>query len=304
MVKGSRLILLLCFAILLFSFYGGKPHSELGISKFFTDTDGDGYNDTNDSFPNNSYAWSDMDGDGFSDQPNLNISDDCPNTFGNSRIQMQGCRDLDLDWIPDILDDDIDGDGITNDLEVASSNAVIKYDIFNANSTPSDSDWDTIPDILDEDDDNDGWSDQIELERGSNPKDEFNTPFTMYGGNTGWFYVSGLGFVSEYNDHGTELSLSWLLSALSSELIIPIGLIPIYLGIWYYRHRTFEKFDRELENITDIVDLRRFEKTVNEAMRRRRLQAHHGVILRNTIETKEDEIDNTWFSKYSRDSEE
>ena len=100
------------------------------------------------------------------------------------------------------------------------------------------------------------------------------------------------------------MSLSWLLSALSSELIIPIGLIPIYLGIWYYRHRTFEKFDRELENITDIVDLRRFEKTVNEAMRRRRLQAHHGVILRNTIETKEDEIDNTWFSKYSRDSEE
>ena len=247
----------------------------------------------------------DSDGDGYADQPGLNISDDCPNTVGFSYRYMNGCYDTDGDGIPDTLDDDIDGDGITNDLELASSTALKKYDIFDANDVPPDFDWDTIPDVLDDDDDNDGWSDQIELERGSDTFNESATPFTMYGGNTGWFYVSGAGFVTDYRSDGTEFSLSWLLSALSSELIIPIGLIPIYFGIWYYRHRTFERYDRELDEITNIADLRKFEITVNEAMRRRRLQAHHGVILRNTIETKEDDLDTLWFKKYgSSDSEE
>ncbi len=278
--------------------------SELQLAVFFADSDGDGHDDEVDDYPDNPDAWSDSDGDGFSDQPGLNISDDCPNTNGTSYRHMKGCIDTDGDGKPDILDDDIDNDGISNDLELAASTATQQFDIFDPNSVPPDNDWDTIPDVLDEDDDNDGWSDQIELERGSNTTDEDSTPFTMYGGNTGWFFVSGEGFVTEYNDYGTEFSLSWLLTALSSELIIPIALIPIYLGIWYYRHRTFERFDKELTEITNINDLRRFEKTVNEAMRRRKLQAHHGVILRNTIETKEDEIDVSWFSKYSKDSEE
>ena len=40
-------------------------------------------------------------------------------------------------------------------------------------------------------------------------------------------------------------------------------------------------------------------------MRSRKLQAHHGVILRNVIENKENDLDNLWFKKYgSSDSEE
>ena len=269
------------------------------------DSDGDGYNDEDDAYPNNSEAWSDSDGDGYADQPGLNISDDCPNTVGFSYRYMNGCYDTDGDGIPDTLDDDIDGDGITNDLELASSTAVKKYDIFDASDVPPDFDWDTIPDVLDDDDDNDGWSDQIELERGSDTFNESVTPFTMYGGNTGWFYVSGAGFVTDYRSDGAELSLSWLLSALSSELIIPIGLIPIYFGIWYFRHRKFKKFDEKLENTHDITKLREVEIEVSEAMRSRKLQAHHGVILRNVIENKENDLDNLWFKKYgSSDSEE
>ena len=269
------------------------------------DSDGDGYNDGDDAYPNNSEAWSDSDGDGYADQPGLNISDDCPNTAGLSYRYMNGCFDTDIDGVPDTLDDDIDGDGITNDLELASSTAVKKYDIFDANDVPPDFDWDTIPDVLDDDDDNDGWSDQIELERGSDTFNESATPFTMYGGNTGWFYVSGAGFVTDYRSDGAEFSLSWLLSALSSELIIPIGLIPIYFGIWYYRHRQFKKFDEKLEYIQDITKLREVELEVGEAMRGRKLQAHHGIILRNVIETKENELDNRWFERYgSSESEE
>lgn len=159
------LALLTAFSATLDSSQGG----ELGELVRFTDSDGDGYNDSDDAFPERGDAWSDADGDGYADQPNTNISDDCPNTSGNSRIHLRGCRDIDRDWIPDVLDDDIDGDGITNELELASSNAVMKFDIFNPDSVPADSDFDTIPDPIDPDDDNDGWSDLVESDRGSDP---------------------------------------------------------------------------------------------------------------------------------------
>ncbi len=269
------------------------------------DSDGDGYNDEDDAYPNNSEAWSDSDGDGYADQPGLNISDDCPNSEGYSYRHMNGCYDTDSDGIPDTLDDDIDGDGITNDLELASSTALKKYDIFDLNDVPPDSDWDTIPDVLDDDDDNDGWSDQIELDRGCDTLDESVTPFTMYGGNTGWFYVSGTGLVAEYSDDGIEISLSWLISALSSELIIPIGLVPIYLGIWYFRFRTFSRFDAELKDIDDLTKLHDFENEISKAMRARKLRAHHGIILRNVIELKEDELENSSIAHIQEvDSEE
>ena len=275
------------------------------IAEAQDDSDGDGYNDDDDAYPNNSEAWSDSDGDGFSDQPGLNISDDCPNTHGMSYRYMNGCFDTDGDGIPDTLDDDIDGDGITNDLELASSTALKKYDIFNREDVPPDYDWDTIPDVLDEDDDNDGWSDEIELERGSDTLDEDITPFTMYGGNTGWFYVSGEGFVTDYHSHGTEISLSWLLSALTSELIIPIALVPIYGVIWVHRSRNFRRLDEGLETMSTIEELRVIEDEVEQLMRGRRLHTHHGVILRNTIERREDELDQGWFKNYGRgDSEE
>ena len=275
------------------------------IAEAQDDSDGDGYNDDDDAYPNNSEAWSDSDGDGFSDQPGLNISDDCPNTHGMSYRHMNGCFDTDGDGIPDTLDDDIDGDGITNDLELASSTALKKYDIFNPEDVPPDYDWDTIPDVLDEDDDNDGWSDEIELERRSDTLDEDITPFTMYGGNTGWFYVSGEGFVTDYHSHGTEISLSWLLSALTSELIIPIALVPIYGVIWVHRSRNFRRLDEGLETMSTIEELRVIEDEVEQLMRGRRLHTHHGVILRNTIERREDELDQGWFKNYGRgDSEE
>ncbi|MDP6378998.1 MAG: hypothetical protein QF885_05065, partial [Candidatus Thalassarchaeaceae archaeon] len=156
MFRGAWLLPLVVCLILLLALPQEINTTELSIEPSFTDSDNDGYNDSVDKYPNHPNAWSDADGDGFADQPNTNISDDCPNTYGSSRIQMNGCRDIDQDWIPDILDDDIDGDGISNELELASSNAVMKYDIFNSSSTPVDTDYDTIPDLVDLDDDNDG----------------------------------------------------------------------------------------------------------------------------------------------------
>ena len=267
------------------------------------DSDGDGVNDSDDAYPDNPDAWSDSDGDGYADQPNTNISDDCPNTYGLSKKYMYGCIDTDKDWVPDVLDDDIDGDGITNNLELAASNALIKFDIFDPESVPPDSDFDTIPDVIDDDDDNDGWLDVVELERGSDPFDEYDTPFNMYGGNTGWFYVVGEGFTTEHQESGMELSASWVLSALSSELIIPIGLVPLYIAIWVIRHRNFVRFDAELESIDTLEDLKVVEERINEYLRRRRIHTYHGLILRNVVEGLEDRLDSEWFENSSRDSD-
>ena len=69
---------------------GTSTHDRTGC----LDTDGDGYSDADatwnismgaDAFPERADAWSDLDGDNFADQPNLDITDDCPTRFGKSR---------------------------------------------------------------------------------------------------------------------------------------------------------------------------------------------------------------------------
>jgi len=291
--RAARFLLLLLALLLL----------TLPSAQAQEDSDGDGVVDSEDAYPDNPDAWSDSDGDGYADQPGTNISDDCPNTYGLSKKYMYGCIDTDRDWVPDVLDDDIDGDGITNNMELAASNALIKYDIFDIDSVPPDSDFDTIPDVIDPDDDNDGWVDEVELERGSDPFDEYSTPFNMYGGNTGWFYIMGEGFTTEHQESGVELSASWVLSALSSELIIPIGLVPVYISVWVFRHRNFVRFDAELESLESLEVLKEVEERINESLRRRRIHTYHGLILRNVVEGLEDRLDSEWSENYSRDSD-
>ncbi|MDP6099385.1 MAG: hypothetical protein QF566_04325, partial [Candidatus Thalassarchaeaceae archaeon] len=149
------------------------------------------------------------------------------------------------------------------------------------------------------DDDNDGWPDLIEEDRGSDRFDEDQTPFNMYGGvNTGFFFAPGAGISRDYHVEGIELSISWLFSALSSELIIPIGLIPIYAVIRVFRTNNFRRFDTAIAEVSSISDLRELEIDINSSMRNRKLHTHHGIILRNSIERREDELDDEWFHEY------
>ncbi|HJL59379.1 MAG TPA: hypothetical protein QF621_03410, partial [Candidatus Thalassarchaeaceae archaeon] len=50
--------------------------------------------------------------------------------------------------------------------------------------------------------------------------------------------------------------------------------------------------------IDSVSRLRELEGEINSAMRNRKLHTHHGIILRNTIERKEDELDTEWFHEY------
>ena len=83
---------------------------------------------------------------------------------GTSKFVLKGCKDMDGDFMPDIYDDDADGDGIRNEMERAASTGLVMYDPYNFASKPSDVDEDTIPDVLDDDADNDGISNNDEIE--------------------------------------------------------------------------------------------------------------------------------------------
>ena len=86
------------------------------------DIDGDGWQDSEDSHPNDSSEWNDTDLDGIGDN-----SDDCPQEFGNSTSGLVGCLDSDGDGWADSLDDfpsdisewkdtDLDGFGDNSDV--------------------------------------------------------------------------------------------------------------------------------------------------------------------------------------------
>lgn len=98
------------------------------------DRDGDGYDDWDDSFPDDSSQWRDSDGDGYGDNP----SGSSPDYFPSDSSQ----------WA------DSDGDGYgDNSWGSNADNCVYDY-----NPSQSDWDWDGEGDSCDSDIDGDGWS--------------------------------------------------------------------------------------------------------------------------------------------------
>ena len=73
-----------------------------------TDTDGDGWSDQGDRFPQDASQWRDADGDGFGDNPEGHQADQCPNALVNagvSVIDRLGCPDTDGDGYSDADDE-------------------------------------------------------------------------------------------------------------------------------------------------------------------------------------------------------
>ncbi len=266
------------------------------------DADGDGWSDPDlnwtisqgaDAFSSRADAWLDLDMDGFPNHLGLSDSDDCPFTHGQSRVILNGCSDLDGDFVPDLYDDDADGDGIRNEMERAASSGLNLFDPFNAESTPDDVDFDTIPDVLDDDNDNDGWPDELEIERNSDHLNREETPLNKYFGiQTGIIYHGGFTFDNQYDEGEIELSLSWFISVLTGELVIPIALIPIYVFIFVVRQRKYNTILTLIEIENDLERLFDIEQEVNELVRGRTLKVYHGLVLRNAIEERENLLTN------------
>lgn len=258
------------------------------------DMDGDGVVDEEDVWPEDALIWSDTDGDGYADQGLHPLSDNCPSIYGKSKIRLRGCSDIDGDFIPDQYDDDADGDGIRNEMERSASSGTVLYDPFNAASTPPDADQDTIPDVLDPDNDNDGWPDDVEFDRGSDVYDDTETPFTMYFGvNTGIFYKGGLGpgsFSFDYDADSLELSMSGVAEIVFEELVIPLLLIPIYLGVFFARRNEYRTLLDEIHHVKTLNQLQAIERKVNTKVKERKIRVYHGLVLRNAIEAVEGQL--------------
>ena len=206
--------------------------------------------------------------------------------------------------MPDIYDDDADGDGIRNELERAASSGTILYDPYNPLSTPLDTDRDTIPDVIDNDNDNDGWPDSVELDRGSDIFDADETPFNLYFGlNSGVFYSGGLSgnsFSQDYDAESFELSVSAFMEIVFEELVIPLLLIPTYFAIYYVRASKYRNLLSKIEGADSKDELIELEKAVNQTVKDKGIKVYHGLVLRNAIE----EVESKFNTESSNNEEE
>ena len=81
------------------------------------DSDGDGWSDAGDVFPNDATQYLDDDLDGYGDSTNGNFPDSCPGLFGTSTEQQLGCPDSDGDGWADHLDAFSDDERFWSDID-------------------------------------------------------------------------------------------------------------------------------------------------------------------------------------------
>jgi len=109
------------------------------------DSDGDGWSDSNDAFPEDATQYIDTDMDGYGDNIEGFQFDSCPQTFGNSTTPRFGCLDNDGDgWDNDadaFIDDssewlDSDGDGVGDNSDLYPLDASLFKEVEES-ETPS-----------------------------------------------------------------------------------------------------------------------------------------------------------------------
>ncbi len=90
---------------------------------------------------------------------------------GSFQITLSVLLDSDGDGTPDVYDDDMDGDGWSNEME-----NLCGEDPVDASSTPIDTDGDGLCNYIDSDDDNDTFIDTDEIMCNSDSEDQFSVP--------------------------------------------------------------------------------------------------------------------------------
>jgi ABC-type phosphate transport system substrate-binding protein len=134
----------------------------------WVDSDGDGYGDNSDIFPYENTQWIDSDGDGFGDNNSGLEGDDCLNVSGTSHEDgLFGCLDSDSDGWADTIDDlpsnpeqnrDEDGDGVGDSVSVGDYDWCIEtpldeismVDSSGCSPSERDTDYDSFTDDIDQ----------------------------------------------------------------------------------------------------------------------------------------------------------
>ena len=106
--------------------------------------------------------------------------------------------------------------------------------------------------------------------------------------------IWGLGpnsFSFDYNTDYTEISVSFVSEIVFEELVIPLLLVPIYFAVFLSRRQAFRRFMLDIETAQSKSVLRELESEINEAVKQKKIKVYHGLVLRNTIESVEDNFD-------------
>ncbi len=132
------------------------------------DSDSDTYGDNIDAFPFENTQWTDTDGDGFGDNETGLEGDDCMEVSGTSHEDgIFGCIDSDGDGWADSIDDlpsnpeqhrDLDGDGVGDDASMGdydwcietSPDEISMVDVNGCGPSERDGDYDTFTDDVDQ----------------------------------------------------------------------------------------------------------------------------------------------------------
>lgn len=105
--------------------------------------------------------------------------------------------------------------------------------------------------------------------------------------NTGFFYLGGFSFTTEYQVDQPEFSVSGVSEIVFEELVIPLLLIPVYLSLYWSRARNYKYILNKIEKCSDLEILAELETEVNKEVKKRNIKVYHGLVLRNAIEERE-----------------
>ena len=171
------------------------------------DSDGDGWSDGGDDFPNDPTQWKDTDNDGYGDNPDGNNPDDCLADSGSSYIDRSGCPDTDQDGWSNLVDAfdsnptqwaDSDSDGCGDNYGVQNPNRNSSWPgeyvegAMNVDAFPLDSQ-------QCRDSDGDGYGDNVGFEN----SDIFPSDPTQ------WKDADGDGYGDNYNVAGEIRDSTW-----------------------------------------------------------------------------------------------
>lgn len=138
---------------------GALGGSSAYIFTLVMDSDGDGFPDDEDAFPNDPSEWFDNDGDGIGDNADTDDDDDgVPDVNDAFPKDTTEWDDTDSDGIGNNADTDDDGDGIPDDFELANG-----LDPLNAADAATDTD-------------GDGFTNLAEFRAGTDPRNAADHP--------------------------------------------------------------------------------------------------------------------------------
>ena len=171
------------------------------------DTDGDGWSDSGDDFPNDPTQWKDTDNDGYGDNPDGTNPDDCLADYGTSYVDRKGCPDTDQDGWSNLVDafdsnptqwNDTDNDGCGDNYNIIDPDRNSSWPgeyisgAINVDSFPLDSQ-------QCRDSDGDGYGDNVGFEN----SDEFPADPTQ------WKDSDGDGYGDNYNQIDDVREFGW-----------------------------------------------------------------------------------------------